>query len=100
MVTDIPNRMMQIENIMELLLRSSIRDRRRTSAAVGGAAAIAPPMPAAGGGAAAAVQPVALSGQTEIVSGNLWKQRHIWGFPIQSIEQVEASRMALQTYGS
>jgi hypothetical protein len=98
MVSDIPNQLLQIESIIDLLVRGSLHDRRRPSAAGGGMAAIAPPVPAAGRGGAAALQPSALSGQTEVVSGNLWKQRHIWGFPLQSIEQVEVTRMlTLQT---
>ena len=51
-------------------------------------------VPAAGGGASAALLASAAasnpdSGQLEIKTGTLGKQRHIWGFAIQSLEQVE-----------
>ena len=45
--------------------------------------------PAAGGHRAGAAVHDPLSGQTEIKTGALWKQRHVWGFAIQSLEQVE-----------
>ena len=50
-------------------------------------------VPAAGGASAALLASAATSipesGQLEIKTGTLGKQRHIWGFAIQSLERVE-----------
>ncbi len=112
------NQMMQIEGIIELLVSMTLqtapsRDRYagwplvrpgpfRSQAAAGGGRA------AAGGGAradslitsgsagrAVAVRADEASGEIDIMSGTLWKQRHLWGFSLQSIEQVEVTQTAL-----
>jgi hypothetical protein len=78
------------------LLETSVRSRPHTASAGGGLA-----IPASQGVAAAAsaiLGPDSISGQVEVISGTLWKQRHIFGFGIQSAEQVEVRFMILKPF--
>jgi hypothetical protein len=67
----------------------------RGQAAVGGGARADSLITYGSARSAVAVQPDEVSGQIDIISGTLWKQRHIWGFSLQSIEQVEVMHTAL-----
>lgn len=112
------NQMVQIEGIIELLISMTLqtapsRDRYagwplvrpgpfgsqaaagRGQAAVGGGARADSLITYGSARSAVAVQPDEVSGQIDIISGTLWKQRHIWGFSLQSIEQVEVMHTAL-----
>ena len=112
------NQMLQIEAIIELIISMTLqtapsRDRYagwplvspgpfgsqaaagRGQAAVGGGARADSLITYGSARSAVVVQPDEVSGQIDIISGTLWKQRHIWGFSLQSIEQVEVIHTAL-----
>lgn len=126
MASQSPDRAPNIDGIIEILVNmttpaaadpSSTKQKRRqhllfdshSANSSGSALAVsggsAPRLPAhRGGGAAAAasaaLNPDATSGQIEVISGTVKKQRHIWGFRIQSEEQVEVSFMMSRRDGS
>ena len=96
------SQMLQIENIIELIVsmtaqgtRSAQRPHtfRSISAGGGGMAASSSPRPSFPR-AALPLLPDQISGQVDIISGTVFKQRHTWGFPIQSTEQVEVDRLS------
>jgi hypothetical protein len=70
-------------------LETSVHSRLHPAAAAGGSVRSASQAESAA--APAIPVPDSTSGQVEVISGTLWKQRHIFGFGIQAAEQVEVS---------
>jgi hypothetical protein len=119
MASQCPDRAPNIDSIIEILVNMttpaaadqlSTKQKRRqhllfdspsadsSGSALAASGGSAPRLPAhrGGGGAAAAAtaalkNPDATSGQIEVISGTVKKQRHFLGFRIQSEEQVEVS---------